>query len=288
MAKKLSSNKLRELKERILHRGDYLELVAFEWKLPLEILKRQLEATYDGGRKNSQYKAIIQTSERNASKIPEEDLAKMKIEPKPTRQAKASAIHALAVPAEISTAADSREELLRKRDELKEKASDCASSLEQAKAILDIRQRALADAQAVLAKAQAAVKNAKFDVAEAKKTQQRVKAQQVKALQDLQQIEEKIQKSQVYLVAPWYSGDFPELGTFFSTEEREGFQILKPAEPIEPDFKDMVSADFNQVSEYVSALCFVSLVQEYILKGKAHHVLNTDPRVQKLLDKHIG
>lgn len=283
MAKKISIKKLSEVKERVLHGGDCLERVAFEWRLPLEVLKEQLEATYDGGRKNSQYKAIIQTSERNASRVPEEELERMRILPKPKRQAKASK------PAPVSAAqADPMEELLRKRDELQKQLVARASSLEEAEAILGIRQGALSDVKAVLKKVQCAVQQAEAEEAEAKTAVQQAQTRKAETQAALQKLEEEIQRSQVYLVAPWFSGELPTFGTFLSTVRMEEFQVIKPAEPIEPDFKDMVSAGFDQVSEYVSALCFVSLVQEYILKGEAHSVLNTDPRVQKLLDKHIG
>ncbi len=184
--------------------------------------------------------------------------------------------------------ADPMEELLRKREELQKEVADSLSSLEEAKAILQIRQGTLADAQAVLEKAKVAVQQAEADEAEAKTAVQNVQVRQEKALEAIRKVEEEIKKNQVYLVAPWYSKKFPEFGTFLSTVKMEGVKVLEPKEKIEPDFKDMVSADFNQVSEYVSALCFVSLVQEYILKEEAHTVLNTDPRVQKLLDKHIG
>ena len=194
-------------------------------------------------------------------------------------------------PASVPTPAalaDPMEELLRKKEELQKEVEDCASFLKEAQAILSIRQEALADAQAVLEKAKAAVENAKSDVDEAQQAVRQAQAQQEEAKQALQLVEEEIQKNQVYLIAPWYSWELPTFGTFISTVEMEGVQVLEAADTIEPDFKDMVSADFNQVSEYVLALRFVSLVQDFILNEKTHRVLNTDPRVKKLLDKHIG
>ena len=145
--------------------------------------------------------------------------------------------------------------------------------------------------QAVLEEAQIAVQQAEAEETEAKQAVQLVQAQHAETMEKLQGVEKVIQELKektIYLVDPWFTGTLPEYGTFLSTVEMEGVQVLKPVETIEPDFKDMVSSGFDLVSEYTRALSFVSLVQEYILKGEAHSVLNTDPRVKKLLDKHIG
>lgn len=188
-------------------------------------------------------------------------------------------------------ATDLMEELLLKKEKLQRQNADCASSLEEAKAILSIRQGALTDAQAVLAKAQQAVQQATADVEETETCIRQAQTELAKVQGEIQQVEQEIQKLRekiIYLVDPWFNGEFPAFGTFLSTVEMEGVQVLKPVETIEPDFKDMVSSGFDLVSEYTRALSFVSLVQEYILKGEAHSVLNTDPRVKKLLYKHIG
>lgn len=187
-----------------------------------------------------------------------------------------------------ATPSDPMEELLCKRDKLQKEVISCAASLEEANAILEIRQASLEDAEAVLKKAEAAVQQAQSDVDEAERTLQEAQELQVKTQKELQRVEEEIQKNQVYLVAPWFSGNLPTFGTFLSTVEMEGVKVFEPAETIEPNFKDMVSSGFDLVSEYTRALSFVSLVQEYILEGKEIRVLNTDQRVKKLLDKHIG
>lgn len=190
-----------------------------------------------------------------------------------------------------AASSDPMEELLRKKGELQKELVTCAKSLEKAEDILAIRQEALADVQAVLEEAQIAVQQAEAEETEAKQAVQLVQAQHAETMEKLQGVEKVIQELKektIYLVDPWFTGTLPEYGTFLSTVEMEGVQVLKPVETIEPDFKDMVSSGFDLVSEYTRALSFVSLVQEYILKGEAHSVLNTDPRVKKLLDKHIG
>jgi len=295
---KISEKRLREVKDRILHSGSYMVKEAFEMGIPHEELIEQLERMYPGGRKNSQYKAVIKTSDMNASRVPEADLQKMQIMPKPTRKAKPAFAPTPAptpapIPAPIPapTPADPMEKLLRKRDELQRELAASASSLEKAEAILAIRQGALTDAQAVLQKAEAAVQQAEAEEEDAKQAVRQAQAQQHETQAELQGVEKVIQELKektIYLVDPWFNGTLPEYGTFISTVEMEGVQMLKPVETIEPDFKDMVSSGFDLVSEYTRALSFVSLVQEYILKGEAHSVLNTDPRVKNLLDKHIG
>ncbi len=180
------------------------------------------------------------------------------------------------------------EELPRKKEELKKKLADNASSLEEAQAILRIRQETLTEAKSVLEKAQKAFNQAQAEHAKAQVAAQQAQAELQQARQELQKLEEEIQKSQVYLVAPWFSGTLPKYGTFISTVEMEGVNVRELTEVIEPDIKDMVMSGCDKLSDYMRALRFVSLVQEFIFNGEAHCVLNTDQRVQKLLDKYIG
>lgn len=185
-------------------------------------------------------------------------------------------------------ASNPMEELLRKKGEIQKKVEDCDSSLKEAEAILEIRQGTLAEAQSVLEKAQMAVQQAKAEEAEAKTAVQQAQTELAEAQTALKRVEEEIQKNFVYLIAPWYLGTLPECGTFISSEQMEGCNVLKAKENIEPDFKEMISSGFDLGSEYVRALAFVALVQDFVLDGKKHNVLNTDQRVQKLLDKYIG
>jgi len=191
-------------------------------------------------------------------------------------------------PAPTPTPADPMEELLRKKGEIQKKVEDCDSSLKEAEAILEIRQGTLAEAQSVLEKAQMAVQQAKAEEAEAKTAVQQAQTELAEEQTALKRVEEEIQKNFVYLIAPWYLGTLPECGTFISSEQMEGCNVLKAKENIEPDFKEMISSGFDLGSEYVRALAFVALVQDFVLDGKKHNVLNTDQRVQKLLDKYIG
>ena len=211
------------------------------------------------------------------------------LEPEPNLNQLSTAISA--AHADYAEPADHMKELFSKREELQKKLVDCEFSLRKAKSMHSIRQEAKADTRAVLEKAQIAFKNAEIDVINAETTIKLAHAQQTEVQQELQKVEEKIKELKektIYLVAPWFSGTFPEYGSFFSTVEMEGVNVVEPTEDIEPNFKDMVSAGFDLVSEYMKALAFISLVQEYFLEEKTYNVLNTDPRVQKLLSKHIG
>ena len=263
----------------MVRRGSNLSSEAERLGISREELVSQGDQKYD--RNSKDWEACKRLSEKREKRLTPK---KRKPVPEPTPAPEPDQ-----TPAALTVAP--MEELLRKREGLKKELVTCATSLEEAEAILAIRQEALADAKAVLEKAQLAVKKAEADKAEAKAEVQQAQAQQHETQAELQGIEQAIQELKektVYLVDPWFNGEFPAFGTFLSTVEMEGVQVLKPVETIEPDFKDMVSSGFDLVSEYTRALSFVSLVQEYILKGEAHSVLNTDPRVQKLLDKHIG
>ncbi len=285
---KLTRKRLDEVRKRILHGGDFLERVAFDWKLPVEKLKEQLEGTYEGGKKNSQYKAIIQTSERNSSRIPKEELEKLRILPKSTRRAKTSTPTPAPVQTAQTPAAGPMEGLLQKKEALQRKLAKKDLSLRKTREILRDKENDLTKAIAEFEKAQEAVLETRIALIEAQESMRQEDLQHETIRQELKAVEEEIQRNQVYLVAPWYSGVFPQYGTFFSTVEMEGVQVLESTEVIKPKFDDMLSAGFDLGSEYMNALAFVALVQEYILKGQSHSVLNTDPRVQKLLDKHIG
>lgn len=183
---------------------------------------------------------------------------------------------------------DPMEELLLKKEELQRSLKECKTKVESVREILQIRLDTLNEAKSVLEKAQLAVKNAETDANEAHTALSQAEAQQETVHQDLQKVEVEIQKLSVYLVAPTFSGTFPEFGTFFSTIAMEGVNVVEPTESIEPEFKDMVSSGFDLGSEYMRALAFVALVQEYIMEGKEHKVLNDDPRLQRLIEKHIG
>lgn len=288
---KLTRKKLSWVKERVLHGGDCLERLAFEWRMPVESLKQQLEATYDGGRKNSQYKAIIQTSDRNALSLSEEELARMRILPKPTRQKKAPVSTPSLDPTLAPTHADPMEELLRKRDELQRELAASASSLEKAEAILAIRQGALTDAQAVLQKAQMAVRQAEKEVQDAQAKVQRAEKQQAETQEKLQGVEKVIQELKektIYLVDPWFNGTLPEYGTFISTVEMEGVKTQEVSEDYLPEASLEGVLLFDFVPDYKKARIFVGLVAKFELEETPYKLLVSDERVKELLKRHIG
>ena len=97
----------------------------------------------------------------------------------------------------------------------------------------------------------------------------------------------------IYLVAPGFSGNIPEFGTFFSTIPVAGFTNLQITEAtteyaIEPELKDMVVTGYDSYKEYMEGLRFVMLCAEYTCTGKEYSVLVSDNRIQKLIESHIG
>lgn len=282
---KISEKRLREVKDRILHSGSYMVKEAFEMGIPQEELIEQLERMYPGGRKNSQYKAVITTSKRNASRVPEEELGRMRILPKPTRQAKASA------PAPTPAPVDPMEELLHRKDELQKQLVASASSLKEAEAILAIRQEALADANAVLKKAQQAVKKAEAEEVEAMQAVRKEQEQRAKVQEALEQVEEEIQELKektIYLVDPWFNGTLPEYGTFLSTVEMEGVEIQEVPEDYLPGASLEGVLLFDFVPDYKKARVFCGLVAKFELEENSYQLLVSDERVKELLKMYIG
>ena len=163
-------------------------MVAFEWKIPIETLKQRLEATYEGGCKNSQYKAILQNSYRNASRIPKEDLEKLRILPKFTRQAKAS------TPATVPATPTAMEELRQKREELQKKIARNVFCLREKREIFHKRNEDLVTARSVLEKAQEADCQATIAQIEAWEALRQEELRQEELRLELQRVEEEIFK----------------------------------------------------------------------------------------------
>lgn len=298
MAKKLKSltrERLSVVRERVLHGGDCLERIAFEWGYTLEALKESIEATYDGGRKNSQYKAILHNSEMNASRVPAEELAKLQVkQTKPIKVSPAPAIVPTtteASPAPVVTPEDPMKELLRKKDDLQGELDLCKASLEQATDILGIRQKIYDKAKAVLEDAKKVAQNAEAEVTESQKLAQQAQEQYENVQDELRRVEAEIQElreKSIYLIDPWYNGELPEYGTFISSVEMEGVSVQEV--PEEYLFKATVEEIllFDYVPDYKKARLFAGLVAKFELEGISYKLLVSDDRVKSLLEIYIG
>ena len=194
--------------------------------------------------------------------------------------------------------ADRMEELLHKREKLQRQNADCASFLEKAEAILDIRQGGLADAKAVLEKAKKALSAAVTAVAESETSVkiatiavQQAQAQQAQAQQELRGVEQAIQElkeKSVYLIDPWYTGELPQYGTFLSTAERKGVTIEEVPEEYIPERTIDGVLLFDFVPSYEKARVFCGLVAKYEIEGTPYQLLVSDERVEELLKMYIG
>ena len=125
--------------------------------------------------------------------------------------------------------------------------------------------------------------------------------QHVKSLELLKSKKEKIEQQiselknkDIFLVAPNYTGDKPQYGTFYSVSEIEEYETLFVVEPdteyaIEPELKDMLIAGYDSYKEYSNGLRFVMLCAEYACKeGIKYSVLVDDERLKKLIKTHVG
>ena len=105
------------------------------------------------------------------------------------------------------------------------------------------------------------------------------------------EIEEQ-QSKKIYLIAPGYSGELPELGTFYSTESNINYQleILKVSKDfvIEPQLKEMLMAEYDSYKEYIKGLKFVSLCSELIVKGVEFEIFCEDSKINSLLQIYIA
>lgn len=194
-------------------------------------------------------------------------------------------------PAPAPAHSDSMEELLRKKEGIQKEFVTCATSLEEAEAILAIRQEALSDAQSVLEKAQAAVQKAEAEEADAKAVVQETQEQRGKIQQELQVVEQEIQRLKektVYLIDPWYTGELPQYGTFFSTVEMEGVTLQKVPEEYLPEKTLEGVLLFDFIPDYKKARVFCGLVAKYELDETPYHILVSDERLKELLKMYIG
>ena len=187
--------------------------------------------------------------------------------------------------------ADPMEELLRRKEELQREVAEFASSLEKAREILQIRQESLSDAQSVLEKAQAAVQKAEAEEADAKAVVQETQEQRGKIQQELQVVEQEIQRLKektVYLIDPWFTGELPEDGTFFSTVEMEGVTLREVPEEYLPEASLEGVLLFDFVPDYKKARVFCGLVTQFELEETPYSLLVSDERVKELLKMYIG
>lgn len=302
MAKKLTEERLNRIKKEVLHGGGCLEKLAAEWNYTLEALREMLAAAYDGGVKNTQFKAIIRNSDRNASRLSKEELAKLQgmVTLKLVKQAKPlTVVLAPAIvpttteasPAPVVTPEDPMKELLRKKDDLQGELDLCKASLEQATDILGIRQKIYDKAKAVLEDAKKVAQNAEAEVTESQKLAQQAQEQYENVQDELRRVEAEIQElreKSIYLIDPWYNGELPEYGTFISSVEMEGVSVQEV--PEEYLFKATVEEIllFDYVPDYKKARLFAGLVAKFELEGISYKLLVSDDRVKSLLEIYIG
>ena len=110
----------------------------------------------------------------------------------------------------------------------------------------------------------------------------------------LAEVDRKIEMEEnksIYLVAPGYTGEVPEHGTFISSVDVKGIANLKVetlGTEIEPNFLDMINAGFDSAQEYARALKFVTLIEYYLCNDMQYNVLVSDSKIQKLISEHSG
>lgn len=303
MAAKLSKKKLVMAKDSILHEGSFLEKEAFNLKVTKEELIEQLAAMYDGGKKNSQYKAVISNSNLNVAHVSEEELQKLQVVKtrRKTRQ-KAKAPVAPPKPDDSKTAesnlhnadeeeisAEMIEAILKKKEELEAQIKTAEDSERNAKEVVKIRECTFKKAQEVFEKAQKALDTAEDELKLAYEEVTRTSSEVTEVRSALAKIEETVEKARrkVFLVSPWYKGELPKYGTFISTVEMDRCVLQEVPEEYLPEMTVNGILLFDLVPDYKKARNFVGLVSMYELENKEYALLIDDSRVQALLDMTI-
>lgn len=303
MGAKLSKKKLISVKEAILHEGSFLEKEAFNLKVTKEELMDQLAAMYDGGKKNSQYKAVLSNSNLNVTHVSEDELQKMQVvRTRKTRQ-KAKAPVAPPKPNDSETAVSTKlhnadegeisaemiEAILKKKKEIEAQIVTAEESEKKLKDVVKIREHTVEKAKEVFEKAQKALDTAEAELKLAYDEVTRISSEVNEARLALDKIEEMVEKAKrkVYLVSPWYSGELPKYGTLISTVEMDRCVLQEVPEEYLPEMNVEGILLFDFVPDYKKARNFIGLVSMYELENKGYSVLNDDERVERLLKMTI-
>ena len=299
---KITNGKLKEIKDRILHEGSYLELEAFNLQLPEEELRYAIMKSCNGGAKSSEFKAILRNSEVTASRIPKEELEKIRILPKPrkrkdtsvTVEERTSAKEILdkdTVLNEEENIMDPMNKLVQENVELEKELDASCHNLEKVKGMLDIRIEAAQKAKSALQRAQAIAENAEADVVCAQLAVKEAKKRLVDVQEALKEVSaniEELKANTIWLIDPWYSGEMPGYGTCFSVVERE----LVTVQQVETDYLPEATLEgvllFDYVPDYKKAREFCGLVTKYELENKKYKTCISDERVKALIKMYVG
>ena len=180
MATKISKKKLRDVIDCILHNGSYLGKEASKLNVTVEDLKAQIETMYGGGRKNTQFKAILRNSQMNSSRVSSANPGKMQTSAQPKsnttsapKSSRATAVPVHNSPEDTTTAVthtDSTpllEDILKRKESLEEEFSVSEHVLAEAKEILKVREEILTKTKDVFEQAKAALNKAEKEQNEA-------------------------------------------------------------------------------------------------------------------------
>lgn len=188
----------------------------------------------------------------------------------------------------------SLEELKGERNTIVSGLSSEQQELAEATSILEIRKETLKEVQKVFDDAKKALEDANSEVSSAEKAVEASNAKLKDFQSRLAEVDRKIEMEEnksIYLVAPGYTGEVPEHGTFISSVDVKGIANLKVetlGTEIEPNFLDMINAGFDSAQEYARALKFVTLIEYYLCNDMQYNVLVSDSKIQKLISEHIG
>lgn len=175
------------------------------------------------------------------------------------------------------------------------KISANESKLDESYKLVEIYEETFTETKKVFEEARVALDKAKNELDREKSivTEYENSIKELKS--SLEEVEAKVtelKNKNIYLVAPGYTGEKPEYGTFLSTMEVPGYELtIREANSefaIEPELKDMVVAGYDSYKEYMDGLRFVMLCVEYYYNEIEYSVLTNDERIKKLIKAHVN
>ena len=295
MVRRFNGKKLnfKQIYAKIAKYGKLISEVAADY----DMTENDFRARIERGLDPKLYSVCLKADERNKIKITSMEDKKMhKQSTQNTQPTQPKKIRATRNTKKVIETAPNFESLEKQQNSVVNNISKQEQLLAKAEQVLAIRQQALADTQKVydeiakaLATSQEEVNEAQRDVERESKVLEELNQELDKVTQELESLKNK----NIYLVAPGYTGNIPEFGTFYSTTAVNGIAQLQITEAsaeyaIEPQLKDMVVAGYDSYKEYMEGLRFTMLCLNFTIEGKEYTTLVSDEKLQKLMQIHIS
>ena len=166
-------------------------------------------------------------------------------------------------------------QIVRIRTETEQQAVEAAG---KAQAAFEQANRLMREAEATWRNAQAESNKAKAEVAklEAKQAKSEADIEAINA--EIETVKEKLNQ-QIYLVDPWFDGTLPEYGTFYSSEEMEGVEVVEVPKDYTVELVTQSILLFSDTRDVIRAKAFTELIWMYGDRGIQYTLLTEEGSV---------